>query len=444
MKQVSRRISWLIIAAAGIPLGACTTKYSVGGTVTGLSGSGLVLQNNSGDNFSVSASGAFVFSTDVANGDTYAVTVATQPTNPAQTCIVHNGSGTIDKADITHVIVTCTEPGNYAYVADQTSNDIGAFSIDSSSGVLTPVAGSPFDAAGTAPASVVVDPNRRYLYVANNGSNTVAVFSIDAATGTLTAVGTPAATGSGPVAIYVEPSGQYLYVANQGDNDISAYAINQSTGQLTPLSNSPFAAGSGVDALQTDPGGNFLYAANYGADNISAFSIDAATGALAGIAGSPFGTGRGPASVSIDPAGTYAYVADETADSISAYAINPGTGALTPVSGSPFATGSSSPASIAVDPAGSHVYVANATSANQVAAFTIVPASGALTLDETIGAGEMPMFVSVDPSGNFIYVANNTSNGLSVYDTASGAGVLTAVNGAPFTTGAGPRSIAID
>ena len=72
-----------------------TDSYAVGGTVTGLSGSGLVLQDNLGDNLSVSAAGTFTFATPVADGSVYKVTVLTPPASPSQTCTVTNGSGTI-------------------------------------------------------------------------------------------------------------------------------------------------------------------------------------------------------------------------------------------------------------------------------------------------------------------------------------------------------------
>ncbi|MGH9495402.1 MAG: cellulase family glycosylhydrolase [Candidatus Sulfotelmatobacter sp.] len=86
---------------------ATTTTYTIGGTVSGLSGGGLVLQNNSGDNLSVSASGGFTFATPIAAGSTYSVTVLTQPSNPSQNCTVSGGSGTAN-AIVTTVSITCT------------------------------------------------------------------------------------------------------------------------------------------------------------------------------------------------------------------------------------------------------------------------------------------------------------------------------------------------
>jgi len=87
----------------------CTTKsYTVGGTVSGVTGTGLVLQDNLGDNLTVSASGSFTFPTPVASGGAYSVTVLTQPTGPSQTCTVTGGTGTVDAASVTTVAVSCT------------------------------------------------------------------------------------------------------------------------------------------------------------------------------------------------------------------------------------------------------------------------------------------------------------------------------------------------
>src|ERR1700690_4594238 len=81
--------------------------YTIGGTVTGLTGSGLVLQDNSGDNLTITASGAFTFKTSIASGKTYSATVLTQPTSPVQTCTVANGSGTAS-ANVTNLAVACS------------------------------------------------------------------------------------------------------------------------------------------------------------------------------------------------------------------------------------------------------------------------------------------------------------------------------------------------
>src|SRR6202008_1058657 len=52
-------------------------SYSVGGTVTGLSGT-LVLQDNGGDDLTITSDGSFTFDTAIDDGGTYGVTVQTQ------------------------------------------------------------------------------------------------------------------------------------------------------------------------------------------------------------------------------------------------------------------------------------------------------------------------------------------------------------------------------
>ncbi|MGB5080768.1 MAG: hypothetical protein WBO23_08495 [Burkholderiales bacterium] len=83
------------------------TNYTVGGTATGLSGT-VVLQNNGGNDLTLSANSAFAFATSAATGSNYSVTVLTQPAS--QTCAVANSAGTVSGADVTDVSVTCSSP----------------------------------------------------------------------------------------------------------------------------------------------------------------------------------------------------------------------------------------------------------------------------------------------------------------------------------------------
>ena len=109
--------SWLYRAADGSMPGSAyffgfnatpPATYTIGGTVSGLAGSGLVLQQSGGDNLSVAADGSFTFATPIDDGATYSVTVSAQPGNPAQTCTVANGSGSVAGANVDNVAVTCT------------------------------------------------------------------------------------------------------------------------------------------------------------------------------------------------------------------------------------------------------------------------------------------------------------------------------------------------
>lgn len=81
--------------------------FNVGGTISGLTTSGLVLANGS-DTLSVPAGAtSFTMPTAVAYGSSYTVTVATQPTGLA--CNVTNGTGTVGADAVTNIAVSCTD-----------------------------------------------------------------------------------------------------------------------------------------------------------------------------------------------------------------------------------------------------------------------------------------------------------------------------------------------
>jgi hypothetical protein len=85
-----------------------TTTFTIAGTVTGLTGPGLILQDalsvNNNDLLPVNANGTFTFVNPVASGGSYNVTVLTQPSG--RNCSVTNGTGTAT-ANVTNVTVAC-------------------------------------------------------------------------------------------------------------------------------------------------------------------------------------------------------------------------------------------------------------------------------------------------------------------------------------------------
>ncbi|HEY9127666.1 MAG TPA: hypothetical protein VIM62_11100 [Acidobacteriaceae bacterium] len=84
-----------------------STTYTIGGTVSGVTGSGLVLQNNGANNLTVAANAtSFAFPTPIASGGVYSVTILTQPAG--ESCIVSNGAGK-PSANVSNVSVTCAQ-----------------------------------------------------------------------------------------------------------------------------------------------------------------------------------------------------------------------------------------------------------------------------------------------------------------------------------------------
>jgi 6-phosphogluconolactonase (cycloisomerase 2 family) len=317
----------------------CVSGYAVGGSVSGLTGSGLVLQNNGGDNLKVAADGAFSFASLVAGGAAYKVTVLSQPTAPAQNCALANANGVIANSNVANVTLVCRAIGRFAYVANGLSNNVSVYAINPASGALAAIPGSPF-AAGTYPYSVAVDPTGKFAYVANLISNNISAFVIDAATGSLTPVnGSPFAAGMSPKSVAVNPNGNLLYVANASSGNVSSYTIDRGSGALSPAPGSPFTALNMVNPgyVSVDPTGHFVYVADNFFTVVFAFASDLVTGALTPVAGNPIDAGLGPTSIIVSPNGGFAYVSNVAANTVSAFAINPGSGALTTLAASPFA-----------------------------------------------------------------------------------------------------------
>ena len=417
----------------------CKNTYTVGGTVTGLTGSGLILQINGGGDLAVSATGAFTFATGFASAAVYTVTVKSHPTSPTQSCVVTNGSGAIATANVTSVSVECAGVGRFAYVTNAADDTISAYSIDSTTGALTAIA-APV-ATGASPSAIAGSPDKQHVYVVNETAGNISAYSVDATSGTLTQIaGSPFTAGTAPQALALDPSGSYLYVANNGSNDLSAYAVDASTGVLTPLATATYPTGTGPSAVSVDTTGQFVFVANNGgSNNISVFAITAGTGELTPVTGSPFAAGGNPYSLVFANAQRCLYTANfnGTGSTISAFKVNILTGALTALTGSPFALSADN--YIATDRIGSVLYV---TTGGGVTGYGILDAGVLIALPgSSVTTGANAYSVTVDPSGQFVYVANDGAGNVSGY--RRNGGILTAIPGSPFAAGNRPDFIAI-
>jgi 6-phosphogluconolactonase len=338
----------------------------------------------------------------------------------------------------------------FAYVVNLGSNNVSAYTIEATHGVLTQLKESPFG-SGTAPYSIAIDPTGKFAYVPNSGSNDVSAYSIDATSGALKKVrGSPFGAGTAPVAVAADPAGKFVFVVNNGSNNVSAYAIDANGGALAPVNGSPFSAGVRPDAVAVDPTGKFAYVSNSGSNSVSAYAIDANSGALTALKKSPFRTGTDPFSVTVTPTGKFAYVAAALSDNIDGYAIDPHSGALTKLPGSPFRDpGSSGPIAVAIDPTSRFAFVPNSFECCgfswNVSAYTIDSTRGTLTPvlgSPFVDPGSLPYTGAVDSTIKFAYITNLRSNDVSAY-TIAGSGALKKVKGSPFKTGTLPFGISV-
>ena len=431
----------------------CTTAtFTVGGTVSGLTGLGLVLQNNAANDLPVSANGSFTFSSAVASGGAYAVTIKTQPSSPSQTCSLSAATGTVTSSNVTSVVVTCvpvsTGSGKFGYVTNEGSNNISAYSINATTGAMTAIAGSPF-AAGAGPSAVAISPSGRFLAVGNLNSNNVSVYTIDSSTGVLTPIaGSPFATGLTPTSLSFSTNGSFLYVVNIQSETISAFTVNATSGVLTAVAGSPFAAGplSGTlpNTIVVEPSGKFALVANQAGNSVSVFNINATTGALSHAAGSPFvlASGSSPTSLALGAGGKFVYTSGGTTTNrkINALSLNATSGALTALAGSPLAI--TSDHDIGSDLAGSFLY---STVGSTLGAYAIDQSSGALTAvaGSPFAAGTATQSMATDRANKFVFVANRGAGTVSVYALNATTGALTQVPGSPYAAGTSPDYIAV-
>jgi hypothetical protein len=127
-EKVHLIVRFIMLMAAVSLLAACggggggdtggTQTYTIGGTVSGLTGAGLVLQDNGADDLDVTTNGSFVFAAPVADGSVYVVTVRTQPAG--QTCTVNNGAGIVSGASPSNISVVCGAGGGTSSITGYT------------------------------------------------------------------------------------------------------------------------------------------------------------------------------------------------------------------------------------------------------------------------------------------------------------------------------------
>jgi hypothetical protein len=175
-----------------VPTVTCTTdKHTIGGTVSGLSGTGLVLQDNGRDDQGISAAGNFRFQTPVASGASYKVTVLSEPSAPAQVCTVANGSGVVGATDVISVAVNCV-------------------------GATAPVTVMP------ANANVAAGGSQQFIATVTGLTSTAVTWSVNGIVGGSSTVGTVSSSG-----LYVAPRAAMaatVTAAAQADSSASASA----------------------------------------------------------------------------------------------------------------------------------------------------------------------------------------------------------------------------
>jgi 6-phosphogluconolactonase len=339
----------------------------------------------------------------------------------------------------------------FIYVSNFGDSTISGFSMNSSTGALTPVAGSPF-AASVGPGPLAHDGRGEFLYAAlqeqysgepcSTNFAELNGYSVAAKTGTISIVDDVTLPDYCPSAVVVDPTGKFVYVAlidfsSQKVGAIAAYEV--SDGSLTAVSGSPFlspvevSAGQqpAIGALAISHNGATLYASDPNdSAGILIFNRNTKTGALTFSATFNSNSPLGP--MTIDRAGNQLLASPPLGDGVYVFDIG-SNGNLTPESGSPFASPAASAVnSISISQNGDFIALA------QTGGVSVLQkkASGlTLITGSPFGSGA-PAAATFDSSSHFVYVPG------TVYSINQKTGVLTRVS--TFQTGNTPYDIVAD
>jgi len=321
----------------------------------------------------------------------------------------------------------------FVYVPVGTKTEI--YSLNPNDGTLSMIPGSPFSvSAGFA------DPAGKFMYTGSfaPAPNNVTGYSIDSTTGLLTPTPTPQASANlDPGYMDFTPAGEYVFMENYGSLDVSAFSIDRSTGNLSKISDfATSCACVNLAQVRATPDGKYFYVTgNNGINPITEFSINSSTGNLT-LIGNVAAIG-GMDAVLVDPTSSYLY-AVSNGGTIAGYSINSATGVLTALPGSPFA-GVVGNLRGAMHPSGKYLYTVNIGGA-QLAKHDIA-SNGTLSAASTITFGTNLQYITIDPSGRYGFVNDGASAHYYVVAIDQTNGTPSLLAGNPFSASATPGAI---
>jgi 6-phosphogluconolactonase len=185
-------------------------------------------------------------------------TVSVYEVNQTNGGVISSPLGSPFLAGTTPSEVTIDPSGQFALVANTGSSDVSVFVINSTTGALVPVQNpgppsSNFFPSGTAPQAVTIHPSGNFAYIANATSGDVSAYTIDQTTGVLSQIaGSPFPTGgTNPKRVIIDSGGKFAFVSNQNSDTIAVFSIDQTTGALSAVIGSPFPTGDAPDQATT-------------------------------------------------------------------------------------------------------------------------------------------------------------------------------------------------
>jgi len=290
-------------------------SYTISGTISGLTLPGLVLQNNGTDDLNVPANATtFTFSTPVAYGSDYDVSILTMPGGGTLSCIVYNDSGTNVTADVNNVEIVCNPP--FAYVVNLSSPGIIRCPLNPDGSVSSCGAPTNPDATLLVPRDIAIDINRTTAYITNNqgASSFISTCTLDAG-GNLTSCQT---SGQGflidadDIVINSSTTNPMLYILQSNGSGIAQCSITGTTVNFPCTTYNPGGITRGVAVNDNN---TKIYMSGTGPNVVTNCDLDS-NGLIVGSSCVQSNLGFLPFTMVINEAGTRAYVAAPTQNRI--------------------------------------------------------------------------------------------------------------------------------
>jgi hypothetical protein len=279
--------------------------------------------------------------------------------------------------------ITANSTGSVLVVSDESNHRIASYRVGGTTAVQA--AGSPFSTGSAAPASCTFSRNGAFFYTGGDGG--LAGFSVDPSTGVLTPLnGSPFDVGLIPMGLQTDSAGRLFASAfNANDPASRVTAFTTPAGVPTAASGNPFANGqfAAYHGL-LHPAGYYLTTGWYdvGVFRIAGSDLDTT---LTSVAGSPFRSGgssmAGTSTSVIDSSGQFIVTSNADTRNLTLFGFNPATGALTRLQTTP---------------------VGSQGASGLIDGLAFAPAGGAITghVRDAVSAAPIPSaFVGAGPNG---------------------------------------------
>ncbi|MGB7191339.1 MAG: Ig-like domain-containing protein [Acidobacteriaceae bacterium] len=344
--------------------------------------------------------------------------------------------------------LTIDPQGKFLYVASEVITVGGnayayGYTIDSTTGALTPIDGTPLQLGVGTYGYFSFDPSGNFLYFADSADTAIRNFSVNRDSGALTASAGVVNPCVNPNAVRFTPDGQYAFTSCSTGGVVS-FSVG-SAGQLTPIATAPTKAVP--QGITVDPSGQFLYLIsdfNYlstykidGDGTLSLFSHTAGRFLESSIA---ILSGTAPVTYTTQSA----YLTSSGDNRLASYTVN-SDGTLTPVQ---TAITLQSPFSLTTLPWASDLLLASSAAVPNLEAYTAMNNAGAFTGGYSFGDATVPGGLIMDPSGTVAFASDSSSGRMSWY-WQTAPGLWTDLDlGQPvppiFVPGAGAGLVAMD